>query len=118
MAYLANERDVHFTLFEHLKVQDLSKYSSFSHLGEEDLKMFLSEALKFAQKEIDPLNKKSDEIGCKLENGKVITPPKFKETYQALGANGFIGIDVPTTYGGQGLPVSISMAFSEYLSGA
>jgi len=118
MAYLAQERDVFFNLFESLKVQDLKKYEAFSGLTEDDLKLFLSEALKFAQREIEPLNKKSDEIGCKLENGKVVTPAPFKAAYQALGANGFIAIDVPTTYGGQGLPVSVSMAFSEYFSGS
>lgn len=118
MSYLVNERDLQFNLFEYLKVQDLQKLETFSQFGEEDYKAFLEQSLKFAQNELAPLNKISDEQGARLENGIVITTPGFKETYQSYSQNGFIGLDVPTTYGGMGLPVSLFMPISEFFTGA
>src|SRR5262247_2972958 len=112
MAYLADERDVRFTLFEHLKLQELSHFSAFASLSEEDLKALLGEALRFAQNEIEPLNQKGDREGCRLENGRVITPQGFKEAYRAIAQNGFIGPDVPATYGGLSLPATLCAAFA------
>jgi hypothetical protein len=118
MTYKVNYRDIEFNLFEYLKIQELGKSSKYNGLGKEDFSAILSEALKFTQNEIDPLFKKSDEIGCRLENGVVHTPPGFKDAYKHFTANGFIGMDVPTTYGGQGLPVSLAMACQEFFSGS
>ncbi len=118
MTYLVDERDVQFTLFEWLEIQKLNNYSAFSTLGQEEFNALLSEALKFAQRELAPLNQKSDEIGCKLQNGKVTTPPGFSELYQKYAQNGFIGMDVPTTYGGLNLPLSLMVACGEFFLGA
>lgn len=117
MAYKVDTRDVQFTLFEHLQIQNLKNLEAFSHLGETDYQMLSEEALKFTQKEIAPLEKKSDEIGSHLKDGQVITPSGYKEAYQAYAASGFIGADVPTTYGGQGLPVTLAVHFAEYFMG-
>src|SRR4030095_9715166 len=118
MAYLPDERDVEFVLFEYLKIQDLSRFEAFSSISESDLKALLGESLRFAQKEIEPLNQKGDRVGCRLENGEVLTPPGFKEAYRSLAGNGYIGVDVPTTYGGLNLPVTVSAAVAEYFMGA
>jgi alkylation response protein AidB-like acyl-CoA dehydrogenase len=118
MPYLADERDVQFNLFEYLKIQELKKYPAYASINAEDLQMLLGEALKFAQREIEPLNKISDREGCRFENGKVMTPPGYKEVYSSFAANGFIGIDIPTTYGGQALPASLAVAMAEYFMGA
>jgi alkylation response protein AidB-like acyl-CoA dehydrogenase len=118
MAYLADERDVEFNLFEYLQIQKLKDFEAFSQFTEEELRHLLSEVLKFSQKELAPLNLKSDRVGCRFENGKVITPPGFSEMYRSYAAQGYIGVDVPTTYGGLGLPVSIAVPMAEYLFGA
>ena len=117
MSYKVNYRDVEFNLFDYLKIQDLGQSEKFSGYGRDEFAAILGEALKFAQKEIDPLFKKSDEVGCKLADGKVTTPPGFKEAYQHFAANGFIAMDVPSTYGGMGLPVSLTMAATEFFVG-
>jgi len=117
MAYRVNYRDVEFNLFDYLKIQDLGQNPKYSGFGKEDFAAVLSEAYKFALKEIDPLFKKSDEIGCHLKDGKVTTPPGFKEAYQKFAANGFIGMDVPTTYGGQALPEVLTIAATEFFIG-
>ncbi|MBF0491821.1 MAG: acyl-CoA dehydrogenase [Deltaproteobacteria bacterium] len=118
MSYLVNERDVHFTLFEYLQIQNLQSLENFSNFGETDFKAFLEQSLKFAQNELAPLNKKADEYGVRFEKGQVLTAPGFKETYQSYAQNGFIGLELPTTYGGLGLPVSLFMSISEFFTGA
>src|SRR5215471_1284964 len=117
MPYKVNYRDVEFNLFDYLKIQNLGQSSKYSGLGRDDFAAILSEALKFAQKELDPLFKKSDEVGCKLQDGKVLTPPGFKDAYQHFAANGFIAMDTPTTYGGLGLPEVLTMAATEFFVG-
>ncbi len=118
MSYLAYTRDVEFSLFEYLKIQELKNYSAFSGLSEEELRALLNESLKFAERELAPLNRISDQEGCRLQNGTVLTPPGFKEAYRQFAANGFLGIDVPSTYGGLNLPLSITLPMTEYFMGA
>lgn len=118
MAYLVNERDIDFTLFEWLNIGALTQYDDFKEQNPDLYKMVLTEALKFARNELDPLNKKGDEVGCRFENGKVFTPPGFKEAYKKFSENGFISIDVPTTFGGQDLPMALCSMVTEFFSGS
>lgn len=118
MAYLVNERDIEFTLFEWLNLGELTKYEDYKEQSVELYKMVLTEALKFARSELEPLNKSGDQTGCRIENGKVITPPGFKEAYKKFAENGFISIDVPTTYGGQDLPMGLCSTVTEFFSGS
>ncbi len=117
MPYRVNLRDVEFNLFEFLKIQELGERPRFAGFGKEEFRAILNEALKFSLKELDPLFKKSDEIGCKMQGERVLAPPGFKEAYHHFAANGFIGMDVPTTYGGQGLPESLTIACGEFFIG-
>jgi alkylation response protein AidB-like acyl-CoA dehydrogenase len=118
MSYKVNYRDIEFNLFDYLKVEELGQTERFQGYGKEDFKAILAEALKFAQKEIAPLNKKGDDIGCRMEGDSVLTPPGYKEAYQAFAANGFLAMDVPTTYGGSNLPMVITNACGEFTVGA
>ncbi len=117
MTYQVNFRDVEFNLFDYLKIQDLGRHEKYHGSGKDDFQAILKEALKFAVNEIDPLFKPSDQIGCRMENGKVLAPPGFRETYQHFASNGFIGMDVPHTYGGLGLPEVLTMACGEFFIG-
>lgn len=116
--YKINDKDVHFTLFDHLKIQDLCQLEAFKEHNQELYEMIVNEGIKFAQNELSPLNSSGDKEGCRIEAGEVTTPKGFKEAYAKLAQNGFIGIDVPTTYGGQGLPVVLFLALNEFFIGA
>ncbi|MBI2336518.1 MAG: acyl-CoA dehydrogenase [Deltaproteobacteria bacterium] len=118
MAYKINQRDVEFVLFEQLKVQQLNQFEKYQGYTQDDFQAILEGSLKFAQNDMAPLNKGSDEVGCHLSQGKVTTPPGFKEAFKKSAELGLIAIDIPTTYGGQGLPTIISTAIQEYLAGA
>lgn len=116
--YLADERDVNFVLFEHLKVHEITQYEKFNEFAEEDFRMIISEALKFAQEVVSPLNKIADEPGCRYEDGNVYVPEEFHKAYDLYRELGWGNLPVDPEYGGQGLPHCISFAAGEYLTGA
>jgi hypothetical protein len=71
------------------------------------------ECAKFCEEILAPLNQVGDEVGCKLEDGVVKTPPGFKEAYQQWQQGGWQGLSHPTEVGGQGLPMSLGLIKSE-----
>jgi len=118
MTYKVNIRDIEFNLFDYLKIQSLGKSEKFQGLGQEDFQAILDEGLKFALKEISPLNGPADQIGCKFENDIVFAPPGFKEVYQSYAANGFLALDAAADHGGQGLPISLWVGVNEFFVGS
>lgn len=118
MDYLVNRRDIDFILKDQIGYQRLLELSPFKDYTTEMFDMILDQGLKFAQAEIAPLNASGDKEGCHFDGKNVKTPKGYKEAYQKFAENGFIGLDVPTTYGGQGLPVTVNMPVAEFFSGA
>lgn len=118
MAFKIDEKDVNFCLFEWLDLNKLLTFDAYKDQSLDLYKMVLGEGLKFARNELDPLNASGDQEGCRIENGQVKAPKGFKEAYQAYGQNGFISIDTPSTYGGQGLPALIGTIICEIVTGA
>jgi alkylation response protein AidB-like acyl-CoA dehydrogenase len=79
----------------------------------------LAEAAKFSEDVLAPLNRIGDKEGCRRhDDGSVTTPGGFKDAYQRLTAGGWIGIAAPTEFGGQGLPIVLAQAVSEFLCSA
>src|SRR5258708_11724932 len=82
-------------------------------LSSETVQAILVEAGRFAADELASLNRPGDRIGAHRENGRVDTPPGWREAYQRFRAAGWGGIGAPEAWGGQGLPVMIGMAVQE-----
>lgn len=118
MDYIVNRRDIDFVLKEQIGYDKLLQLPSFKDFSPEMFDMIIDQALKFAQQEIAPLNASSDKEGAHFDGKTVTTPKGFKELYKKFAENGYISLDVPTTYGGQGVPVTISMPVSEFIMGA
>lgn len=78
----------------------------------------LTECAKFSENVIAPLNQSGDKAGCKLVDGKVITPDGFKEAYDQYVEGGWQGLSHPEEYGGQGLPMSLGIFKSEIIGTA
>ncbi|MCY0150501.1 acyl-CoA dehydrogenase [Hoeflea sp. G2-23] len=85
----------------------------FGDLGEDLVDAILSEAGRFASDEIAPLNEIGDRHGALLEDGAVTTPPGWKELYRNWIDGGWNGLTGPEEYGGQGLPMLLSVAALE-----
>ncbi len=116
--YHVDERDIQFNMFEYLDLPLVTQYPPYTDQSPDQYKMILEQALKFAQKEVDPLSAPGDREGCRLEKGQVYTPKGYKEAYQLLAQNGFLGLDVHTELGGLGLPTSLLIATFEFIIGA
>jgi alkylation response protein AidB-like acyl-CoA dehydrogenase len=116
--YLVDFRDVQFLLYEYLKVDTLCGKEKFSEFSKDLFDMVLEQALKLAKEVIGPINEPADRVGAKFENGNVTFPKEFHEAYQKYCEGGWGAVAVDPEWGGQGMPKTISLAISEFFTGA
>lgn len=117
MSYRAPLRDMQFVLHE---VFDASAHCARlgNGLDRETIDGILDQGARFAAEVVAPLNRASDEQGCRLEHGQVITPDGFRDAYRQYVAQGWGGMTGPLDYDGQGLPQLVSACFHEMLMSA
>ncbi|MCS6898148.1 MAG: acyl-CoA dehydrogenase [Myxococcales bacterium] len=115
--YKADLRDFSFLLFEQFKLGELLQSERYSSWSEQDVKMVLSGCYEFACKVTGPLNAVGDQ-GCQVIDGKVKTPPGFKEAWNKLREAGWRNVGVSPEYGGQGAPAAVQVLVEELLSGS
>lgn len=108
-------RDINFTLFELFDYSSHCSALGHAALDRELTCAFLGEAARFAEAVLAPLGPVGDRQGCKLIDGKVITPTGFKDAYQYYCAAGWPTLSRSVAYGGQGLPQSLGIILSEIL---
>jgi alkylation response protein AidB-like acyl-CoA dehydrogenase len=82
------------------------------------MRQVVDEAGKFVASVIAPLQQVGDTVGCRWVDGEVITPPGFRDAYQAFWRNGWPALACAGENGGQGLPVLLEAVLYEMLSGA
>ncbi|MGP4670456.1 acyl-CoA dehydrogenase family protein [Agrobacterium salinitolerans] len=70
----------------------------------------LDEAARFAETVLAPLNTAADRQGCTVVDGRVLVPDGFGDAFSQYAGNGWLAMDVPERFGGQGLPLSIQTA--------
>ena len=116
--YKADLREFAFLLFEQFKLGDLLGKGIFESWGEEEVRTSLAECYKFSQNVLGPLNVVGDIEGCKLVDGKVITPTGFKDAWTKLYEAGWKAIGVAPELGGAGAPRSVQVLIEEMLSGS
>jgi acyl-CoA dehydrogenase len=114
-SYTAPVADTMFLLTD---VFPLSRYENLPRFADapiDVIEAILGEGGKFASEVLQPLNLPGDQEGCRrLDDGSVVTPKGFKEAYKQFVEGGWVGISGSPTYGGQGLPHFVNLAFSEY----
>ncbi|MCL2778708.1 MAG: acyl-CoA dehydrogenase [Polyangiaceae bacterium] len=116
--YKADLREFNFLLFEQFKLGEMLGQKPYDGWGEEEIRSSLTECYRFVREVLGPLNVVGDTTGCKLENGKVITPKGFKEAWKKLYEAGWKSIAVPQEFGGAGSPRSLQVLVEELISGA
>lgn len=72
----------------------------------------------FAAEVLAPINALGDAQGCRLENGRVIMPDGFREAYQKLSGDGWLGLAAPEEFGGQNVDAVTAAAITEIFAGA
>ena len=116
--YKADLREFQFLLFEQFGMGDILGKEPFANWGPDEVKMVLEEVYRFATTVTGPLNAVGDREKCKLIDGKVHTPPGFKEAWKKLYETGFRQLGGPQEFGGQGAPHTLQVLAEELLSGS
>ncbi len=115
---ISDRRDVDFVLFEQMKVDELSKTDTYAEFNKKTIEMVVSEARNLAIKEILPTQAEGDEQGCVLEDGQVKVPESFHRAYKLYCEGEWLAMSNDPEVGGQGMPITLTQACSEYFVGA
>ncbi|RBI77031.1 acyl-CoA dehydrogenase [Roseovarius sp. TE539] len=118
MPYKAPVEEFRF-LFDH--VADLATVSGTDRFAEatpDVTAAILTEAGRMCEEVLDPLQRVGDTHPARLENGVVRTPPGFDEGYRAIADGGWVSIGADPSHGGMGLPMTLTTAVNEMMSGA
>ena len=120
MTYQPPVRDHMFLLRDVLNIEQYGNLPAFADASIDVVEQIVEGAAQFTGEVLAPLNSVGDKTGCKLDpvTNTVTTPPGFKEAYKALCEGGWTGLGSDPTYGGQGLPHVVNLAFSEMSSSA
>ena len=108
--YRAPISEISFLLENVANLKEILDTGKFPEVNEELVLAILTEAGKFAEEEIAPLNKLADEQGAELVDGKVTVPDGWKECYARWIEAGWNSLAGNPEYGGQGLPLTLLMA--------
>jgi alkylation response protein AidB-like acyl-CoA dehydrogenase len=106
--YNAPLTDIRFLLNEVAGLPAISQLPGCEEATPDLVDAVLEEAGKFAAGVLAPLNAVGDREGCRLEDGKVVTPAGWKEAYKAFAEGGWVGLGLSPDYGGQGLPKCVA----------
>ena len=118
MTYRAPVEEFRF-IFNH--VADIGRVTAtdrFADATADVTDAILTEAGKLCEDKLAPLQRTGDQHPARLENGKVRTTPGFAEAYAAIAEGGWVSIAASPDFGGMGLPMTVTTAVNEMMSGA
>src|SRR5499425_1005606 len=118
MSYRAPVGDIAFTLKHAAGLKNALAEGIYGDLDEETVDSVLAEAGRYASDVIAPLNSVGDKFGTPFKDGKVTTPPGWKEAYTDWAAAGWNGLAAPADWGGQDLPHALNAACIEMWNSA
>lgn len=117
--YHAPVKDALFLLNEVFATEHFDKLSGFADVTPDTVEAILSEAGRFCEKTLLPINRTGDLDGCQRhEDGSVTTPQGFREAFELYAKGGWSGLSADPLYGGQGLPGTLSSIIQEYIYAA
>ncbi len=118
MPYRAAVEDYNF-LFDHIVGLDAVRGTDkFEDATDDVTRAILEEAGKMCNEVLAPLQRPGDLNPAMLENGVVRTPPGFGDGFRAIAEGGWIGMSADPEFGGMGLPMTLTSAVNEMMSGA
>lgn len=111
--YKAPLRDMKFTLNEMIGLDHFQKLQGGDDITPDLVDALITEAARFCENVLFPINQTGDSEGCHFENHTVRTPKGFKEAYQGFVDAGWGAIALDAEYGGQGLPHTLNLLCEE-----
>ena len=117
--YSAPIWNIQFILEELAGIEDIAGYDGFGDFDSALVAPVLSEAARFIEDTIAPLNTVSDQQGSvRADDGSVVTPDGFIKAYKAFVDAGWPSVPFDPAYGGGGFPWVIALALQEMLNSA
>ena len=116
--YRAPTDDLLFVMNELLELDKQRDLPQFGDLTPDLLEDILTNAGKFAEEVLHPINQSGDEEGCHYENGVVRTPAGFKEAYKQFSEAGWGALSAPSKFGGADMPMMVTLAVGEMMQSA
>ena len=118
--YKSNLRDLEFTLFEVLRVQERMGVGPYAEMDRDTAHDILAELDRLARGPLSESFAESDRQPPTFdtETHTVELPAAFKKSYQALWDGEWYRLDLPTELGGFGAPPTLRWAASELMLGA
>lgn len=111
--YKAPIRDMKFTLNEMIGLDRIQQLKGGDVVTPDLVDALLTEAARFCENVLFPINQTGDSEGCHYENHTVRTPKGFKEAYKGFVDAGWGSIALNSEYGGQGLPHTLNLCCEE-----
>src|SRR5690242_57236 len=118
MSYRAPVADIAFALKHAAGLKTALAEGLYGDLDEETVDSVISEAGRYASDVIAPLNAVGDKFGTPFKDGKVTTPPGWKQAYTDWAKAGWNGLAAPSDWGGQDLPHAVNAACVEMWNSA
>ena len=111
--YSAPLDDIKFLLNNVLEMPSITKLPGFEDATPDMVEAILDEAARFYGEVLAPTNKLADSQGSRLEGDRVITAPILDGIYKQIVDAGWPGLAGNRDFGGQGLPMLLSVAVDE-----
>ena len=111
--------EIAFNLRHVADLDGLAALGGFEHVEPDVVDQLLTEAARFAEEVIAPLNRVGDTEGARrLDDGSVVTPTGFREAYRAYVEAGWAAVSMDPDYGGGGFPHLVGLAVEEMFTAA
>jgi len=111
--YRAPLEDYRFLFHEVFEVVDACKRLGYDQVDRELIDMMTEEWSQFVTDVWKPSNIVGDQIGSQLKDGKVISPPGFKEAWKQTVESGWLQAVCKEEHGGMELPLFFRNAMDE-----
>lgn len=118
MPYRAPVEEFSFLLNNVVGFDEVSATSMFEAASPDVTQAVLVEAGKLCDEVLAPLQRIGDMHPARLENGVVRTPPGFDVAWKAIAQGGWVGMAADPEFGGMALPMAVTSAVNEMMSGA
>ncbi|MDQ1439803.1 MAG: 3-(methylsulfanyl)propanoyl-CoA dehydrogenase [Acidimicrobiaceae bacterium] len=112
-------RDIRFVLEQIVDLPGLAKLEAYQHADPDTCFGIIEEAGRFLAEVFGPLNRIGDQVGSVLDQaGNVVTPPGFRQAYQAYVDAGWGAVPFEPAFGGGGFPWVVAVVIQEILTSA